>query len=95
MKKPNITKGKWKLIPPEDDFGLCLVNTKDELTIHDGFDISNAKAISAVPEMIDALIETRTQLTIAMSHEEPIPTKVLVEWCTQVEQALIKAGCTE
>lgn len=52
----------------------------------------NAKAISAVPNMIDALIETRTQLTIAMSHEDPIPTKVLVDWCTQVEQALEKAG---
>ena len=42
--------------------------------------------------MIDALIETRKQLTIAMSHEEPIPINTLIDWCTQVEIALIKAG---
>ncbi len=49
----------------------------------------------AYNEMIDALIETRNQLTIALSHEESIPTKVLTEWCTKVEKALLKAGCTD
>lgn len=52
MKKPNITKGKWQEVAPnavgsitiEED--VCYVaNTKND----------NIKAISAVPEMIDAL----------------------------------------
>lgn len=56
MKKPEITEGEWVVEMPNDDMGIVLVNTKDELTVHDGFHLADAKAISAVPEMMDALI---------------------------------------
>ena len=89
MKKPEITKGEWVAK------GGAVYDTDKELSIVFWQTPERAKAISAVPEMIDALVETRSQLTIAMSNEEPIPTKVLVDWCTQVEQALKKAGYGE
>lgn len=58
MKKPNITEGEWVFIEEEpiEEQRLYLVNNNKGAAIHDSFSKANAKAISAVPEMLDALM---------------------------------------
>ena len=95
MKKPNITEGEWiwhdyidKVEALQsDNITVCELNycgaDEDERQ-------ATAKAISAVPEMIDALIESHKDLVewndcIPSSNE----TEDIIE---QIEQALKKAG---
>jgi len=59
MKKPDITEGEWVLMKEEapNDEIFWVVNSEDGLAVHDSWNEANAQAISAVPEMIDALIK--------------------------------------
>lgn len=79
MIKPNITEGAWYLV---EDGDFYLVNSENEEAIHDSFNKANAQAISAVPEMIDALIRSAEMIEGEFGHTP--------EWITQ---ALKKAGC--
>lgn len=104
MKKPNITEYDWRVFNSTDIF--TNKGDGDEHLIADCFmddnwsdnpisieqQYANAKAISAVPEMIDALIHSHGQICIALTHDETIPIEVLVEWATKIETVLKKAG---
>ena len=92
MKKSNLREQFKKETGLDLKDSLYLYGAHDDECFSDEY-VEWLETINS--EMINALVETRSQLTIAMSHEEPIPTKVLVDWCTQVEQALKKAGCGE
>ena len=101
MKKPNITEGKWKTnignqsladtgdyIPyaeiegqNKQNIGQCFENM--EISIEQ--QIANAKAISAVPDMIDALIYAHK----SMSRKSTIDNRI---W-NEIDKALKKAGC--
>ena len=85
MKKPNITKGEWQVFP-----NTGKITTKKGCVIADVTLRKNVKPISAVPEMIDALIESHKDL---LEWNDCIPssneTEDIIE---QIEQALKKAG---
>ena len=107
MKKPNITKGEWKhgvinnghehfkdyshyVSVPENEIVLC-----DILENHSFEESgSNAKAISAVPEMIDALISVDDFITDTRHCGYTNETEYR-KISTMIEQALKKAGCYE
>ena len=98
MKKPEITKGEWKISRQ--------VSTLVVGKTHDGYERSvasaggysrhssdvttenqaNARAISAAPEMIDALVEFQRRYSNDVYNQD---------FHKQVEQALKKAGCGE
>ena len=77
----------------DDIFGECyVVNHAD------------GKAISAVPELIDALIETDKDLCVLESTMRAIEisdsraegmVQLVIEWRKRNKQALLKAGCTD
>lgn len=93
MKKPEITKGEWIFkddgmlyVGIKNDHPLVPINPRVCTMWCQGFKktrVSNAKAISAVPEMIDALIE--------YTDSKAGPTKAY----DKAIIALKKAGCTE
>lgn len=106
MKKPDITKGNWQVVKSNNTkFGvrsdkgfICF------LVDPGGFDewenyLSDAKGISAVPEMIDALFEMRSYLQICRTNFEKEGLDESVKYTDKklekVEKALIKAGCHE
>jgi len=86
MDKPNITEGEWEIIETKDnnllivadDLIVCRINELAELTN------PNAQAISAVPEMIDALIEIIDNHTVQTSSD--------MRRYKKVKSALEKAG---
>lgn len=85
MKKPNITQGEW-YVNKSVFSDSPIVTTKEngwvaDIPQSDGMESANAKAISAVPEMIDALIEVYNYMD---SGDDPIRE--------EVKQALKKAG---
>lgn len=100
MKKPNITEGKWEVIETKDDSLLivaddlivCRINELAELTD------PNAQAISAVPEMLDALMGAYRikelwvpdMSTVPVEHEGE--AKALFKMKRETEKALQKAG---
>ena len=97
MKKPNITQGSWyyndiyhNVESDIKDNGelICEVNyygTDEEE------EVANARAISAVPEMIDALVEAHGTLeSLTYSGADKF---VVEEELKNIEQALKKAGC--
>ena len=95
MKKPNITGGKWEAVRNNfystvDLEGLsfidCHCNNITGVSADEAQ--ANAKAISAVPEMIDALMEANDYI-IENAPDDIYPERLL----DQIEQALIKAGC--
>jgi len=109
MKKPKITKGEW-ILGDENNLG-CEVElpngsiismdrsgryTEDYVISREEM-LSNRKAISAVPEMIDALIES----TKLLEHLKSVETEaeLIYEIEQQIEMnkfsALKKAGCNE
>lgn len=61
IKKPDITEGEWRIAKLEDTHYKWLVNAHG---LHAPYEVvkcnkkGNAQVISAVPEMIDALIES-------------------------------------
>lgn len=103
MKKPDITKGEWKC------FGsLEKTDLKDEIcrigisyTVLSDGDVSetaeaDARVISAVPEMIDALIEVLENdmgdfKTVSEFGGYYLPKDIRC----RIEQALKKAGCSD
>ena len=77
MKRPNITEGEW-------EFDRCpnvYASDKSIIAFIRPDNYANAKAISAVPEMIDALIEAYNYMD---SGDDPIRE--------EINQALTKAG---
>ena len=92
MKKPNITEGIWRI---EDRGNWC-----DVISDHDFLDrgdiicqdseMVNAKAISAVPEMIYALIEAYSLMKRGSGKKVTLKEKEDIE--KKIEQALKKAG---
>ena len=100
MKKPNITEGEWEY--HKDFTAVTVKKGKMVADCFHAFDMeyeqnANGQAISAVPEMIDALI-TSTKL---LEHLKSVETEA--ELLNQIEQqiemnkysALKKAGVTE
>ena len=89
MKKPNITKGEWvfdgdkEVFTMDNDDAICLL--EDYISKYENQQRANGKAISAVPEMIDALMAV-------MEHNE-IPCQENYENMIKAsKQALKKAG---
>ena len=89
MKKPNITEGEWSLfVPPMINTNMVLV---DDIIVADSLTLEDARAISAVPEMIDALVNAHGTLeSLTYSGADKF---VVEEELKNVEQALKKAGC--
>ena len=90
MKKPEITKGEWMYsngqITEQEGYAIA-----EYVSEHDG------QAISAVPEMIDALVDARKALITVKndySKRELVNHRVN-DSIIQIEQALKKAGCGE
>jgi hypothetical protein len=97
MKLPEYTKGEWRVIKGVQLAVKYIATFANQSAVVSKTNetpnqIADAKLISAAPDMLKALVETRKNITEALCNEEPIPTKVLVEWCTKVESALEKAG---
>ena len=85
MKKPNITKGEWQVFP-----NTGKITTKKGCVIADVTLRKNVKPISAVPEMIDALIDIKYQLK-SLSNNDKYDLLDTVDF-SEIEQALKKAG---
>lgn len=88
MKKPKITEGEWGLFTPPTNAHIYVKSKEHKEEV---CDISftqnreaNAKAISAVPEMIDALMEAYRYMDDGDGFVRD-----------DIKKALIKAGCTE
>ena len=103
MKKPNITGGEWKA---RNDYGVSwsvnigafsFISTiqnhilEEKLGITEEQAEANAKAISAIHELIDALLEAYK--LIDYINDDIYLSKETIEVYSQIEQALIKAGC--
>ena len=77
MKKPEITEGEWMYsngqITEQEGYSIA-----EYVSEHDG------QAMSAVPEMIDALVEFKRRYSNEVHNQD---------FHKQVEQALKKAGC--
>ena len=92
MKKPNITKGNWehledyKSVQSDLDDGTLICEI-DYTGTDPEEELANAKAISAVPEMIDALIEANDYI-IENAPDDIYPKELL----DKLEQTLEKAG---
>ena len=83
MKKPEITKGEWMYsngqITEQEGYSIA-----EYVSEHDG------QAISAVPEMIDALVEAHGLIRqVEEKLEHSLATDAMI---AQIEQALKKAG---
>ena len=98
MKKPKITEGEWWV----NTLGQHHNNTDiqqheicwspdGECVVDHVYSLADAQAISAVPEMIDALInahETLDSLTYCGADRNIVDAEL-----ENIEQALKKAGC--
>jgi|11_taG_2_1085331.scaffolds.fasta_scaffold00329_33 hypothetical protein len=109
MNKPEITKGNWKwgMTGKTKDGFVCALNS--DYTIFDTVSPNpirepDKKAISAVPELIDALIETDKDLCVLETTMRQIEksdsraegmVELVIEWRKRNKQALLKAGCYE
>ena len=92
MKKPNITEGDWEYLPNKDcSDNPELISNRTE----DGYYIiceplhildADAKAISAVPEMMDALIDAYYLI------DPDGGTDSEIESHEKISKALAKAG---
>jgi hypothetical protein len=105
MKKPNITEGEWVVqesVSSDWGKGIGVVAKQGVVTpvVHT---MEDAKAISAVPEMIDALIEAYKAIDYLPDESlgisavpdgegdpQPYPIKYELMWLMQ--KALKKAG---
>lgn len=96
MKKPKITKGPWHaveysgymIIQDEDHYGGLNVLDKNHFPLAE----NNAVAVTAVPEMIDSLIEARQDL---MDWNKGIRSELTEKVIEQIETALRKAGAID
>jgi len=90
MKKPKITEGEWGKHGKFTVKSKLNGNPKMKLTVLAKTElerIASARAISAVPEMIDALIQANDYI-IENAPDDIYPERLL----TTIEQALKKAG---
>ena len=93
MRKPEITPGEWKL---NLSLAKSEVVTDDTIVVWCVPNIHDVKAISAVPDMIDALVVAYKQVLGVCEHNERlnngIPSELDRADLNQIEQSLIKAG---
>ena len=105
MKKPEITKGEWEISdngtvfhwgngPETEGYTPCIAKVSIWKNNPEK-GLANARAISAVPEMIDALVEARNEIKtmencLTMNHHKYDVTAITV-----INKALKKAGCGE
>lgn len=98
MKKPELTEGEWRIDKPNPLTHAVRYITSNDVEIATlygvGEDyqpnaINDLKAISAVPEMIDALMEALIELETHDENGVPVEHDVM----DKCKQALIKAGC--
>lgn len=100
MKKPNITGGTWiykeekKIIDSDINAdslpGGCMICEVDYIGTDEEEEEANAKAISAVPEMIDALIKAR-QCYQGVGDFESCG-EMMSQIIPEIDKALQKAG---
>ena len=99
MKKPNITEGEWWVNtlgqhhnnPDIQQHEICW-SPDGECVVDHVYSLADAKAISAVPELIDALIKLHRYV----KDNQPnylLSSKYIS--LHEIEQALKKAGCHE
>ena len=92
MNKPDITKREWHTTGLEirAQNSMILANVYKHLEINQSIEeaTANAKAISAVPEMINALIE-------AVKDHDDAWNLLNADTYNMCVKALEKAGCTE
>lgn len=92
MKKPNLTKGEWEI--KEDKYGPYIGTQYDSICTVDTHN-HDAKAISAVPEMIDVLMEILEEGSFynsAIELDFNADGEIIEH---KIRKALKKAGCTE
>ncbi len=91
MKKPNITKGEWRLYYPPTNASIQIKGIQNDIvcTIYNE---ANAKAISAVHEMLEELIECQKILEKAYKGHS-LEKDELKAQITNNYYALKKAGC--
>lgn len=105
MKKPNITEGEWKYryngyYYDIEISGYSFINTIQNETLEyrkgltKDVELANAKAISAVPEMMDALLDIWLICEPALVNGG-VFTKEWEAKLLKAKEVLIKAGCTE
>ena len=111
MNKPEIISGIWSYSEQKGTPGHCMMaqvfdGTKDELSIcsirpliNPRISTNTAIAISAVPELIDALIEAYRQMNacniVLEDDYNEIERREITSSIKSIKQALLKAGCTE
>ena len=105
MKKPKITEGKWKYRYNGHYYDIkisaysFITTTQNEtlefnIGLTKDVELANARAISAVPEMIDALVEMYHLIqSLKQTSEWGVNVYPIDE--ENVINALKKAGCTE
>lgn len=93
MKKPKITGGKWK-VSKRGINRQYIAELGTIMVISDGDPDetaeADAKAISQVPNMIDALIEAYNKLD---ECDGSGVVKPMMKTMMQIEQVLLDAGC--
>lgn len=93
MKKPKITSGEWVVSDFRPQVGVLKYNGLAIKVVcefdkeMDWMDDPDMKAISAVPEMIDALLEANDYI-IETAPDDIYPERLL----NKLEKALKKAG---
>lgn len=99
MKKPNITEGEWtyrkdRVIRDNDEYSTIAAVSSRKLGTPDWERQNNAKAISAVPDMIDALIEAYDALDNVKQDysKRQLRSYKVNNSLTKMESALEKAG---
>ena len=101
MKKPDLTEGEWQIRKEAiHALTLYLIDAENGEAIHDSFNEANAKAISAVPEMIDLLIELHGAIDSlpeyslgsirSAEHEQDYPAEMKLK--SDIKHVLEKAG---
>lgn len=104
MKKPKITEGEWKVREINNDTGrilwfditpngtsqtLAMVEINEYVPINEETARTNAQAISAVPELIEELIDTyQWMIQLKGTHSHLVSEDEL----RNIEQTLQKAG---
>ena len=110
IKKPSITEGEWSfevtdkvenklVLFIKDDFGRQVAWVyRQEVGDSSRVNKANAKSISAVPKMIDALIEIYNDTNFLIESNYLKGTQLNPKYLEVIkrcaEQALLKAGCT-
>ena len=97
MKKPNITEGKWWVNTLGQHHNNTNIQQHEICWSSDGecvvdhvYSLADAKAISAVPELLDdAIRKYNWMIRLKFTHPHLVPDEEI----EQTYQALKKAGC--